>query len=145
MSAGDVRSLIDRAQTLWNSHDRQGYVGLYTDDQLTTSVGDMRFEGRQGMEQFYDGWQGAFPDTRIDISLVICDESNASVEGIFNGTHTGVMMSPQGEVPPTGRTVAIPFVHQFALRGERFAIGRVYFDSAVLLAQLGLVESPARA
>lgn len=118
MTARDVRSFVDRAQAAWNSHDRQGYVGLYWDDQVTTAPGGMRFEGRHGMEQFFDGWQGAFPDCRIDITSVISDESKASVEGIFNGTHTGTMMSPQGEVPATGKVIAIPFIHVFALRGD---------------------------
>jgi steroid delta-isomerase-like uncharacterized protein len=145
MTAGDVRSFIDRAQAAWNAHDRKGYVGLYWDDQVTTAPGGMRFEGRQGMEQFFDGWQGAFPDTRIDITSVISDESNTSVEGIFNGTHTGTMMSPQGEVPPTGKVVAVPFVHLFALRGDRVASSRTYFDMAELAAQLGLVQTPATA
>jgi predicted ester cyclase len=97
------------------------------------------------MEQFFDGWQGAFPDCRIDITSVISDESKASVEGIFNGTHTGPMMSPQGEVPPTGRVIAMPFVHVFALRGDRVVMSRAYFDMAELAAQLGLVQTPATA
>jgi steroid delta-isomerase-like uncharacterized protein len=145
MNAADVRAFVDRAQAAWNAHDRETYVGLSANDQVTTAPGGMRLEGRQGAEQFYDAWQSAFPDTRVEIRSVICDESNACVEADFVGTHQGTMMSPQGAVPATGRRVSVPFVHLFSLRDGKIATNRLYFDTAEMAAQLGLVPSPATA
>lgn len=145
MGVEDVRAFVDRAQAAWNGHDRDTYVGLSADDQVTTAPGGMRLEGRSGAEQFYDAWQGAFPDTNITLDSVICDESSACVEARFAGTHSGTLVSPQGEIPPTGRRVTIPFVHLFTLRDGKIANGRLYFDTAELMVQLGLVPSPATA
>lgn len=146
MSAEDVRAFVDRSAKAWNGHDRAGYAGMYSDETVIGAPGGVRLQGRAGIEGFFDMWQGAFPDTMVEIRTVIADESSCCVEALFHGTQTGVLQTPMGEIQPTGRTVAIPFAHLFTLNSSG-TVDRstLYFDTAEIVAQLGLTPAPATA
>jgi steroid delta-isomerase-like uncharacterized protein len=141
MGAEDVRALVQRAVSLWNSHDRQAYVDLTANDGVLTAPSGTRLEGRAGSEQFYDMWQSAFKDTSVEPTSIIADDSNACLEAVFKGSHTGTLMSPMGEIPATGKKVAVPFTNVLTIRGGKIANARLYFDTAELVAQLGLAPA----
>ncbi len=146
MSAEDVRAFVDGAARRWEGHDRAAYGGMYSDDAVITAPGGVRLTGRAGIEGFYDAWQGAFPDTMVEIRSVIADESSCCVEAVFHGTQAGSLQSPMGEIPPTGRVVAIPFAHLFTLNSDHIANrSNLYFDTAEIAVQLGLTPAPATA
>jgi predicted ester cyclase len=87
----------------------------------------------------------AVPDGRHTIVRVVSDRDRCAIEGLWTGTHTGPMAGPAGEVPPTGRSVTLPFCGVATRRDERIAEVTVYFDQMTMLAQLGLVPEPAAA
>ena len=57
------------------------------------------------------------------------------VEFDLLGTHRG----PLRGIPPTGREFRCPMVALFLFEGDRIVCERVYFDSATILRQLGLM------
>lgn len=82
----------------------------------------------------------AFPDLEVEYLERLVDRDSFAVEVALTGTHTDPLMTPNGDVPPTGR--------RMELRGSAFgrldasglvAEERRYFDAAVLLRQLGLL------
>jgi predicted ester cyclase len=87
----------------------------------------------------------ACPDGRHTITDVIDAGVRFAIEGTWTGTHTGPMAGPAGEIPPTGRSVALPFCGIATRRDDRIAAVTVYLDQMTMLAQLGLVSSPAAA
>jgi predicted ester cyclase len=89
------------------------------------------------------GYRAAFPDFRHNVSLVIADGSTVAVEGEWHGTHTGPLAGPAGELPPTGRTLRIPFAALVRTRGASVTSVRLYMDPLSFMAQLGLVAEPA--
>jgi hypothetical protein len=64
------------------------------------------------------------------------------LEGAWIATHTGPLLTPGGEVPPTGRTINLPFAATMRVDGEHVASMHVYFDQLAFLDQLGLVPKP---
>jgi ketosteroid isomerase-like protein len=48
------------------------------------------------------------------------------------------MMTPEGEMPPTGKRVEGRFVDVWAFRDGKIVGGRSYYDAAGLMAQLGV-------
>jgi predicted ester cyclase len=103
------------------------------------------FSGR-GLEfaaTFWSVWQGAFPDNQVTLKTVVGEGSEGAEESVLNGTHTGVLPSPAGEVPPTGRHVSIPFAGLHTVRNDKWVSFHVYFDQVELLTQLGLMPAPA--
>lgn len=61
----------------------------------------------------------------------------ASVEGVFSGTHDGVLQSPGGEVPPSGKPVTFQWTASYVVRGNQLASEHLYFDQLRFLGQLG--------
>jgi predicted ester cyclase len=59
------------------------------------------------------------------------------------GTHTGPLASPQGMVPPTGRTLALRFCEIFEVEAGRIATHRTYYDQMEFAQQLGLIPATA--
>ena len=62
-------------------------------------------------------------------------------EGTFTGTHDGVLHTPSGELPPTGRSVSLDYIHVLRYRDGMHVSFRLAFDRLLMLEQLGLVPA----
>ena len=66
-------------------------------------------------------------------------------EGTFTGTHDGVLQSPTGAVPSTGRSVRLDYIQVLHFRDGRHVSFNLMFDRLLMLEQLGLVPAAAPA
>jgi hypothetical protein len=64
-------------------------------------------------------------------------------EAVFEGTHTATLHGPGGDVPPTGRSVSVPFVNVCEVSADHFTDFTLYFDQVELMTQLG-IGAPVR-
>jgi ketosteroid isomerase-like protein len=64
-------------------------------------------------------------------------------EGTFTGTHGGVLRSPMGDVPPTGRSVRVDYIQVLRFRDGKHSSFNLMFDRLLMLEQLGLIPAPA--
>lgn len=69
-----------------------------------------------------------------------CGVSTRSEDREFT---TGPLITPEGELPATGRRVTVPFALVGTTRDERLATVHNYHDRLEFLAQLGLMPAPA--
>jgi predicted ester cyclase len=67
-----------------------------SDAEMTTPGGQM--SGRDNVLGFIGAFQEAFPDLRLEIKQLLADGPAAAAEGTINGTHDGVLHTPNGEV-----------------------------------------------
>jgi ketosteroid isomerase-like protein len=65
-------------------------------------------------------------------------------EGVYSGTHTGVLATPQGDLLPTGRKLELRFRDVFQVKAGKAVAHRLYFDNVEFLTQLGLMPQPAK-
>jgi ketosteroid isomerase-like protein len=63
------------------------------------------------------------------------------VEGRFAGTFTGPLVSPDGEIAPTGATVDLRFADVSRAHGGKIISYHTYYDQLGLLTQLGIMEA----
>ena len=63
----------------------------------------------------------------------------AAFELHIRGTHTAPLVSPQGEIPATGRSIDFRSCDMVRLEDGRLATYHVYFDQMGFMHQLGLV------
>ena len=84
------------------------------------------------------------PDARLNLQSVVESGDTIAVEGTFTGTFTAPLRSPQGEVPPTGRAINVPYADFFTVRDGRVVSHRVYYDQVQLGTQLGLMPAPGQ-
>jgi steroid delta-isomerase-like uncharacterized protein len=97
------------------------------------------FRGPDGYRAFVGNWAAAFPDSRVEIRTVVSEGEYLCVEFTGRGTHDGPFQTPGGTIPPTGRTVEIPFFDVWRVRDGLVRRGRTYFDVGTIMRQLGLL------
>jgi predicted ester cyclase len=134
----NARELMERNIERWNAHDEKGWSGLFADNATLAGPGGLRGSGAEIVTMFYGLWQQSFPDNQVRIVRVVADGGQVVNEAVFEGTHTATLSAPGGDVPPTGRSVSVPFVNVCEVSGDRFIDFTLYFDQLELMTQLGL-------
>lgn len=140
-----VRDVFERATEAFNAHDIDGFTELVADDAVFHAPGGMTGGGRAACVAFYGSWLTAFPDAHVDIKRLHIADDVAIEEGTFTGTHRGVLPSPAGDIPPTGRSVQVDYIQVIHVRDGKQVAFTLMFDRLLMLEQLGLVPEPATA
>jgi steroid delta-isomerase-like uncharacterized protein len=140
-----VREAFDRGTETFNAHDIDGFTSVLADDVSYTAPGGMTGQGKAACAQFYAGWFGAFPDAHVQVrDLHIAGDGDVAVEvGTFTGTHQGVLHGPAGDVPPTGRPVAVDYIQVLRFRDGKHISFNLMFDQLGMLQQLGILPAAA--
>jgi len=102
-----------------------------------------RDELKAACAQFFAGWFGAFPDAHVEVHRVHMTGDVVVEEGTFTGTHHGILHTPAGDIPPTGRRVAVDYIHVLRYRDGLHVSFNLLFDRLLMLDQFGLVPAPA--
>ena len=104
---GTPREVFDRGHALFNKHDVDGLLEIYSDDAELKGPGGMTFMGKAEIAQFTRGWIQGFPDCLTKSTNVIEAGNYIVEEGIFTGTHSGVFPTPMNRgVTPTVEALA---------------------------------------
>jgi predicted ester cyclase len=134
----DPKHVVERHVETFNGRDTD--ASPWSDDgELVAPNATMR--GREHILAFFGVFWEAFPDGRLETWRVLAEGPIVAAEGRFSGTHTGVLRTPAGEVPATGRNVDLRWMSSYEVRGDELASERLYFDQAELLGQLGLMPA----
>jgi hypothetical protein len=133
----DAEGLLQRYVAAWNDQDGKALAALYDGKaERASPLGPAR--GRQAIRENAERLWRAAPDSRINITHTAVSGDVLLYEFSEEGTHTGPLATPAGEVIGSGRSFRIEGAGILELSGELIAAERVYFDSARFLAQLGL-------
>jgi steroid delta-isomerase-like uncharacterized protein len=138
-----TRGAFERGTDTFNAHDINGFAEVLADDVVFEAPGGMRGEGKQACAEFFGSWFSAFPDAHVDVHTVHIIDDVAVEEGTFTGTHDGVLHTPTGDLPPTGRSVAVGYIQVLRFREGKHVSFHLMFDRLAMLEQLGLVPAPA--
>jgi steroid delta-isomerase-like uncharacterized protein len=139
-NVGIARSLYD----YWNERQFDKIAELMAADGEIVLVGsDTRFGGPSGAIEFSQMWADGFPDGRVKIDNVVVSGDYVVLQFTGKGTQTGVLKSPTGEIPATGRSVTIHLCDVHEIRDGKIRSVQSYFDSASMLMQLGVLPEAA--
>jgi steroid delta-isomerase-like uncharacterized protein len=134
MSVAVVQALYDR----FNERDLEGMADTVAEDFVLEDMAlGLRFEGREGLMQWLQGFLTAMPDASTEVTLVVDGGEWIATEHTGRGTQTGPLVTPAGEIPPSGNGVELKFGEFFRIRDARIAHLRAYWDAATLLRQIG--------
>jgi steroid delta-isomerase-like uncharacterized protein len=116
--------------------DLEAVLSYYTDDVYFEDVSvptpcRTKSEMRDFMKVFYD----AFPDLRIEIRNVVGSGNSVTAEYDLLGTMRGEFLGRK----PTGKAFRIKAVSIYEHNGTLFTKETVYYDSASLFSQIGVV------
>ena len=93
------------------------------------------YDGAAAVAEYYKASRAAFPDQRNELLAMHHSDDAVIVEFDLLGTHQGMLRG----IPPTGRAFRCRMVALFLFAGDRIVCERVYYDTATILRQLGLI------
>jgi steroid delta-isomerase-like uncharacterized protein len=140
----NAANIARQALEYLNAHDLDAYAALHADDceLIDTATGET-FHGTEGARQNMEGWFTPFPDANVETVNLIEGGDWAVIEAIGRGTHTGPLAGPGGEIPPTGKSLALPFCSVVRIADGKIVASRDYYNVAEVMQQLGLMPEPA--
>ena len=142
MSADDNKALVRRFVTdAWNKHNPAVVDEIYAANFVDRSPDTPGIaHTRDGLKQFIGVYLRGFPDANITIDDQLVEGDKVVTRWTGRGTQTGEFM----EMPPTGKTVAVPGVQIDRFSGGRIVESWTYFDQLGMLQQLGAIPAPAQ-
>jgi steroid delta-isomerase-like uncharacterized protein len=140
-----IREAFERGTETFNAHDIDSFAEVLADDVAFKAPGGVDGQGKAACAAFFASWFGAFPDAHVDVHRLHIAGDVAVEEGVFTGTHNGVLHGPAGDIPPTGRPVRLDYVQVLRFRDGKHVSFNLLFDRLSLLEQLGLIPAPSPA
>ena len=137
-----TREAFERGTETFNAHDKEGFAQVLADDVVFEAPGGIRGEGKAACVGFYGSWFDAFPDAHVEVHGLHLLDDIAVEEGTFTGTQNGVLRSPTGDIPPTGRSVRLDYIQVLRFRDGKHVSFNLMFDRLEMLEQLGLIPAP---
>ncbi|MFP5308608.1 MAG: ester cyclase [Actinomycetes bacterium] len=109
---------------------------LFHDDYVYSGPDGVEHKGADAAVEIAEMYLAAFPDLRFEV-LHQHELGYASIiELVAHGTHRGEL---QG-IAPTGRHADVPVCNVIEVKDGRILREREYFDTAVMLTQLGVMD-----
>jgi steroid delta-isomerase-like uncharacterized protein len=118
-----------------NRHEFDVTLGTFAHPRYELIATGEVYDGEEAVRGYYSATRKAFPDQRNVIHRTWHADDAIIVEFDLMGTHLG----PLRGIPPTGRTFTCRMVALFLFEDELITCERVYFDSATILRQLGII------
>jgi predicted ester cyclase len=141
-----LKDRVYRLNAAVNAHDLNPIGDVYAEDAELVWPGLGPTKGRSAIVGFYATLLGAFPDVHVTIKRIIEQGDAVAIEYVSEGTHSGPLPMPNGELPPTNRRMRVEATSVGTSDGEgRIKTHREYFDQVEILTQLGLMPAPAAA
>ncbi len=135
-NAAIIRELFDA----FDAHDLDRAVATATEDLelVDFAAGGQTFRGPEGLRQWLQTFLTALPDARTELTNVVAADEWVFSEHIGRGTHSGPLVGPSGEIPPTGRPVELHIGEVYRIKDGKIALIHAYYDGATMMRQLGV-------
>jgi steroid delta-isomerase-like uncharacterized protein len=104
-------------------------------DELATQ---RHLEGLDSILEANRDWKEAFPDARGEVRRATADNGVVTLEITWEGTQSGPLHMPNGDLPPSNRHVVVQAVEVFDVEGDKIRESHHYFDMMGLMQQLGV-------
>ena len=142
MSAKDNEAIVARQLDGFNQRD-YSQTALLTGELKDMPSGNT-VSGAKGLEGYWNGWIGAFPDGKVEIvKNVGAEDGTVVTEFRARGNNTGSMPMGGQQLPPTGRPVDVMFCQVATVRDGKILDARLYYDGMSFATQLGLMSQGA--
>jgi steroid delta-isomerase-like uncharacterized protein len=134
-SPDDVRAFVQEYFDAWKGTDEQKILAYYSDD-VVLHLPTGTLEGKAAVrDNFVRPFIAGFPGNVHAIRNLAHAKNLVAVEWNFEAVHKG----PFANVAATGKQVQVPgcSFYEYNLGTRTIPAGRIYFDLATLLRQIG--------
>jgi steroid delta-isomerase-like uncharacterized protein len=138
----ELRTLVQQHYDAINRGDLDGMLAIFHPDvEGVTPNGTTH--GLAEMRQMGEAFQAAAPNQRLEMVRAVETDDTVVVEGVYAGTQTGALVGPAGTIEASGNDFAFSFCDVFTFHEGRCVTHHIYWDNVSLLAQLGVLPTPA--
>ena len=135
-----LKELYLQAIEAYNAHDLDTFLDYYADDCELTVPGFPPFKGKAAARECWRLFLESFPDDHLTVTSQVVAGTTVVGEWTAHATNTGALYLPSGNVlPPTGKPFTSNGIDVAVIDAERIKSHRLYWDTAAVLAQLGLM------
>lgn len=138
-----IEHLLDSNIDALNHHDLETILANQQPDARLLADGQVVSEGHDQLARLTQALWDAFPDGRFRHDRRVVTDDAAATELAFTGTHTGALVTPAGDLPPTGRQVTLHSASFLFFRDGLIAEEHTYANQVTFLTQLGLMPGAA--
>ncbi|MCX6023297.1 MAG: nuclear transport factor 2 family protein [Chloroflexi bacterium] len=140
LSQEEVRAWLERMTGAWNRRDAAAVAACYAPDAEVVSAGDSDpVRGTDALIETLQMLFNGFPDIEHHTRASVVEGQCVAIEWSLTGTHSGLLPSPEGFLPPTGASIDIAGVSFIWLNDEGQAMREhSYTDPTLMARQLGL-------
>jgi steroid delta-isomerase-like uncharacterized protein len=126
----------------FNQHDAAAFAACYAADAV---IDDPQFpeplEGSSAITKDIDDWFRSFPDITAQLTRRIVQGDAYAADWSMTGTHNGPLVTPDGQVPPTGKPLRLTIVTIGRVGADGHIVEeRRSYDLAGVMSQLGLMQ-----
>ena len=119
---------------VWNSHDVEKIVPIFTDDVLYEDVAfGAVSHGSAELRKFAASIFEAVPDVKFELVSSTVERGHGTIEWVFTGTDKGLYK--------TGKRFSVRGVSVIDLREGRISRNLDFYDAAAIMRQVGLLPS----
>lgn len=136
-----------KAIELFNANDFDGMSALMTRGFAYEEIGSgRRTTGAGEFIAVARAWKQGLPNAKGTITNAVVSGDTVVLEISWVGDHTGVLPTPMGDIPATGRHTDTKAVEVVEFEGDKIRAARHYLDLVTFMAQIGVgVPAPATA
>ena len=128
----------------FNAGDWDRFRSTLADDSVYDELATQRhLEGQDAILDATRGWKEAFPDAHGTIEKASAGDGTVTLEITWEGTQSGPLHTPGGDIAPSNRHVVIHAAEVFEMEGEKIRAAHHYFDMMGMLQQLGAMPAGA--
>lgn len=136
-----MADLIDTAREeveAFNAGDWERFAATYAPNAVYDEFATQRhIEGADQIVEANMQWKEAFPDGHGTVTNTVASGDTVTLEITWEGTHSGPMMGPGGEIPPSNKHVAVKAAQVLKFSDGQIQENHHYFDMEGLLEQVG--------
>jgi ketosteroid isomerase-like protein len=135
---GQLRRLVDDYYRTLGTRGLQA-AGAYWGLNCEFAAPGARGRGAEFISSYIEPFYLASPDLRHTVTSSVEAGDTIALEVAAEGTNTGPLRLPTGEIPATGRPWRVPGCVMIRMNEGRFMSYHIYFDMAEFLGQLELM------
>lgn len=127
----------------WNTGNFGEFWAAHTKDVVVrASYLPTPTKGLDAHRKDVEGLITAFPDMKVTTTMLFGQGDWVAAEYVMEGTHTGILALPGGQmIPATNKRVRVLVCELARMENGKFAEERVHFDLAGMMMQLGLMPN----
>ena len=130
----------------FNAGDWDRLRALTADDAVYVEPGTgRRIEGADAILDANKAWKAAFPDAQGTITDAFACGDRVATQHVWEGTHSGVLPVPGGEIPATGQKIRVEACQVSRIKDGKIVEACHYFDMLGMLEQIGALSPEAAA